>query len=92
MPEFVQFPLPGMPLRIVVSAVWESADRPCTIRATVDAPSDEYTSQMVGSDTEGKMTWDELESAMETLLGHVMSNAALLDAAAPVKSHPSTDG
>ena len=78
MPEFSQFPLPGMPLRIVVSALWESGTRPCTIRATIDAPSDEYSSQMVGTDTQGKMTWEELQGAMETLLGAVMNDADLL--------------
>lgn len=70
--EFTQLQLPGMPVRIVVSAVWESADRPCTVRATVDAPSDQYSSQVIGSDTEGLMTWDELGAAMELLLDHVM--------------------
>lgn len=72
MSEFVQLPLPGFPVRIVVSAVWESADRPCTVRATIDAPSDEFASQWRGVDTEGKMTWEELEGAMEALLFGIM--------------------
>ena len=68
MPEFTQLPLPGMPLRIVVSAVWESGDRRATIRATVDAPSDEYSSMVRGFDTEGKFTPEELLDAMAMLL------------------------
>lgn len=72
MPEFVQLQLPGMPVRIVVSAVWESAERPCTIRATIDAPSDQYSSQIIGTDTTGKMTPDELQGAMETMLDWAM--------------------
>lgn len=80
MSKSVQFPLPGMPLRVVVSAVWESAERPCTIRATVDVPSDDYSSQIIGADTEGRMTWDELQGAMETLLAATMGNADLLRA------------
>lgn len=73
MPEFVQLALPGFPVRIIVSALWESADRPCTIRATADAPSDQFSSQVVGVDTEGLMTWEELQDAMETLLAHVLN-------------------
>lgn len=72
MTDFIQLPLPGFPVRIVLSAVWESAERPCTIRATVDAPTDDLSSQFIGSDTEGRMTWDELSAAMELLLDHVM--------------------
>lgn len=72
MPDFHQPSLPGMPVRIIVSAVWESPHRPCTVRATTDAPSDEYASQWCGLDTEGTMTWSELQSAMETLLGAIM--------------------
>lgn len=64
MPEALQPPLPGMPVRFIVSAVWESADRRCTIRATADTPSDEFSSTFVGSDTEGKMLLDELSEAM----------------------------
>lgn len=68
MPEFVQLPLPGMPIRFIVSAVWEDPARPCTIRATKDVPSDQFDSQITGFDTEGLMTLDELQGAMETLL------------------------
>lgn len=72
MPEFTQLPLPGMPVRFVVSAVWESGDRPCTVRATLDVPSDQFSSQIIGYDTEGRMTLDELQAAMETLLDAVI--------------------
>jgi hypothetical protein len=71
MPVFIQDILPGMPVRIIVSGVWEAADRPCTIRATVDVPSDDFGSQMVGADAEGLMTWDEFITTMELLLNHV---------------------
>ena len=79
----VQLPLPGMPIRIVVSAIWESAERSCTIRATVDAPSDQFSNQIVGTDTEGSMTWEELSGAMETLLAHVMDQSVVLGIGAP---------
>lgn len=68
MPETTQLPLPGMPLRFIVSAVWEAADRPATIRATVDTPSDQYCSQFVGHDTQGRMTLEELADLMCTML------------------------
>lgn len=68
MPEVHQPPLPGMPVRFIVSAVWEAGDRLCTIRATADAPSDEYSSVFVGTDCEGRFTLAELGDAMCTLL------------------------
>lgn len=68
MPEFVQLVLPGMPVRIVVSALWESPTRPATVRATVDVPSDQFSSQMAGFDLEGKFTTGELCDAMCTLI------------------------
>jgi len=72
MPEFVQPTLPGMPVRIVVSAVYEDATRPCTVRATLDTPTDQFSSQITGFDTEGRMTLDELESVMCTLLSELL--------------------
>lgn len=60
--------VPGTGIRIIVSAVWEAPDRPCTIRATLDTPTDEFTSQIRGFDTEGLFTVDELGDAMALLL------------------------
>lgn len=79
MPDTTQLPLPGMPLRFSISAVWESADRPCTIRGSVDVPSDQFTSQFVGTDTEGRMTLDELSSAMCTVLLATFDRMSELD-------------
>jgi len=64
----VQPALPGMPVRFIVSAVWEAGERRCTIRATSDAPSDELSSMFVGQDTDGYFTIDELGDAMCIML------------------------
>jgi len=70
-----QLVLPGMPIRIIVSAVWESADRPCTVRATVDVPSDQFASTMEGSDLSGLMTFEELRQVMEDMLITILDSA-----------------
>lgn len=68
MPEAVQPSLPGMPVRFIVSAVWQAGDVLCTVRATADAPSDQFTSVFEGIDCEGKWTLAELGDVMCTLL------------------------
>lgn len=71
--EFAQFPLPGMPLRVVVSCTYSGPERPATVRATLDVPSDEFTSQIVGSDLDGAyLTVTELATAMETMLAGLL--------------------
>jgi len=72
MPEVHQQALPNMPVRFVVSAVWESGEVRCTIRATADAPSDQYTSVFEGIDCEGRFTLPELGDAMCTMLLEVI--------------------
>lgn len=72
MPEYAQLILPGMPVRLVVSALWEDSTRPATIRATYDVPSDQYSSQLAGFDCEGKFTISELADAMCTYVYAMM--------------------
>lgn len=67
-----QFPLPGFPVRVVVSATWERGSTPCTVRATVDSPSDQYTSMMAGVDVEARLTFGELYDTMCTALYQAM--------------------
>lgn len=73
MEQFTQLVLPGSALRLILSTTWSAPDRPCVIRATVDQPSDAFTSQFVGTDTEGIMTVDEWESACYTLLSEAIA-------------------
>lgn len=83
-----QLPLPGFPVRIIVSAIWAGPTVNATIRATVDAPSDDFSHQWIGTDTEGVMTGAELQSAMETMLGSVLDQWVLFVGAT---GDPSTD-
>lgn len=64
MTEFVQPTLPGFPQRLVLAVVWEGPERRCTIRGTVDVPSDAYSSIIEGFDTEGRFTREELADAL----------------------------
>ena len=64
MSKSVQPPLPGTGIRIVVSAVWYGADRPCSIRATADTPSDEFATQVVGWEVTDYFTAEELCDAL----------------------------
>lgn len=68
MPESTQQSLPMMPVRFIVSAVWDGPERWCTIRATSDAPSDQYAEMWIGQDTEGLFTIEELADCMSLML------------------------
>lgn len=68
MRDATSLPLPGFPVRFHATAVWEDPTRPCTIRVTADAPSDQYATTFVGHDTEGKFTLSELGDAMCVML------------------------
>lgn len=67
MTEFVQPTLPGFPQRLVLAVIWEGADRRCSIRGTLDVPSDAYSSVIEGFDTEGKFTREELADALAVM-------------------------
>jgi hypothetical protein len=62
-----QFPLPTMPLRIVVGALWVPDTTQATIRATLDVPSDQYSTMIHGSDITARLTPSELGTALSTL-------------------------
>jgi len=72
MPEYVQMPLPDTGIRLVVSAVWYGQQKACTVRATTDVPSDQFSHQIDGADVTGLFTLEELRTAMETLLGELL--------------------
>lgn len=69
--KFQQLALPGMPVRIVLSAVWTGPTTPCTVRASLDAPSDQFSSVMEGIDVEGLFTLEELVDVIVTLVYEV---------------------
>lgn len=69
MSVFTQIPLSITGVRFSLSVVYAGPELPCSMRATLDVPSDEYTSQISGHDLDGRMTMEECQSAGETLLG-----------------------
>lgn len=68
MTETHQPTLPGMPQRVVVAVTWEGPTRPATARATLDVPSDAFTSQITGTDVTGVWTAEELADVLCTLV------------------------